>query len=110
LRRTCSTQRFLGPALQGIEVVFYLVHSMEGDDFENKDRVAAENLLRAAESAGVKRIVYLSGLGRADQRLSKHLQSRQEIGALLASGSIPVVELRCGGRPTGLEESRTDQQ
>lgn len=85
----------LEPALDGIQVAYYLVHSMEGDDFENRDRAAATNFLRSAQRAGLERIIYLSGLGRADQSLSRHLRSRQEIGALLASGDIPVVELRC---------------
>ncbi|MEA2460723.1 MAG: hypothetical protein QOH90_900 [Actinomycetota bacterium] len=85
----------LRPALDGVEVAFYLVHSMAGDDFEAKDREAATNFLRAAEEAGVERIVYLSGLGQPDQELSHHLKSRQEVGALLASGKIPTTELRC---------------
>jgi uncharacterized protein YbjT (DUF2867 family) len=81
-------------ALQDVDVAYYLVHSMEGDDFERKDRKAATNFLRAAEDSGVRRIVYLSGLGEG-RNLSKHLRSRQEVGALLASGDIPVVEIRC---------------
>ena len=83
------------PVLEGIDVAYYLVHSMEGNDFADRDRTAANNFLRAATTAGVKRIVYLSGLGRGDEGLSKHLRSRQEVGELLASGDIPVVELRC---------------
>ena len=85
----------LTPALTGVEVAFYLVHSMGGSDFESIDRTAAGGFLRAAERAGVKRIVYLSGLGSADQDLSEHLKSRQEVGRLLSSGKIPVTELRC---------------
>jgi uncharacterized protein YbjT (DUF2867 family) len=85
----------LGPALEGIEVAFYLVHSMTGDDFEAQDRKAAVNFLDAAEKARVGRIIYLSGLGRPEQELSHHLKSRQEVGALLASGDIPTTELRC---------------
>jgi uncharacterized protein YbjT (DUF2867 family) len=84
----------LKAALHDVDVAFYLVHSMEGDDFERKDREAATNFLRAAEDSGVRRIVYLSGLGEG-RNLSKHLRSRQEVGALLATGSIPVVEIRC---------------
>ena len=84
----------LAPVLEGIEVAYYLVHSMSGRDFESKDRRSAANFLRAAEDAGVERIVYLSGLGRNDQDLSSHLRSRHEVGALLAGGSIPVTELR----------------
>jgi uncharacterized protein YbjT (DUF2867 family) len=87
-------QRSLEDALRGIEVAYYLVHSMDSSDFEERDRVAARNFLAAAERAGVERIVYLSGLGRADDQLSHHLSSRHEVGAILASGDIPVTELR----------------
>ena len=84
----------LEDALQGIEVAYYLVHSMDTSDFEERDRTAAKNFLAAAQRAGVERIVYLSGLGRADDRLSSHLASRHEVGAILASGDVPVTELR----------------
>ena len=80
--------------LAGIGVAYYLVHSLESRDFEERDRAAAGNFLAAAERAGVERIVYLSGLGREDDRLSSHLSSRHEVGRILASGSIPVTELR----------------
>jgi uncharacterized protein YbjT (DUF2867 family) len=87
-------RRSLENALQGIEIAYYLVHSMDVRDFEERDRVAARNFLAAAQRARVERIVYLSGLGRADDRLSSHLTSRHEVGAILASGTIPVTELR----------------
>lgn len=87
-------QRSLEDALQGIEIAYYLVHSMDMRDFEERDRAAAGNFLAAAQRARVERIVYLSGLGRADDRLSSHLSSRHEVGEILASGSIPVTELR----------------
>lgn len=84
----------LGNALEGVQVAYYLVHSMDAKDFEERDRTSAKNFLAAAQSAGVERIVYLSGLGRADDRLSSHLSSRHEVGSILASGDIPVTELR----------------
>ena len=84
----------LREALDGIDVVFYLVHSMGGDDFEEKDREAARNLRTAAEHAGVRRIVYLGGLGDENDRLSHHLRSRHEVGKILADGDVQVVELR----------------
>lgn len=87
-------QGSLEDALKGIEIAYYLVHSMDTRDFEERDRVAAANFLAAAERAKVQRIVYLSGLGRADDRLSSHLSSRHEVGKILSSGSIPVTELR----------------
>lgn len=81
-------------ALEGIEVAFYLVHSMSGKDFAAKDRKAATAFATAAEAAGVERIVYLGGLGRTGDKLSSHLTSRQEVGAILARGSVQTIELR----------------
>ncbi len=81
-------------ALEGVGVAFYLVHSMDDsdEDFGERDRRAAVNFARAAESVGLGRIVYLGGLGEG--QLSKHLASRQEVGRMLSSGSTPVTELR----------------
>jgi uncharacterized protein YbjT (DUF2867 family) len=64
-------------------------------DFEEADRVGAENTRIAAENAGVQRIVYLGGLGEDEpDQLSSHLASRHEVGHVLAAGSVPVTELR----------------
>lgn len=86
----------LSPAFDGVEVAFYLIHSMttSGDGFAERDKVGAENFRRAAEEAGVKRIIYLGGLGAAGPGLSEHLRSRHETGAVLAAGTVPVTELR----------------
>lgn len=86
----------LGRALEGIDVAYYLIHSMgEGErGFEKRDRRAAENFGRAAREAGVSRVIYLGGLGRPEQGLSPHLASRQETGRALATTGPPVVELR----------------
>ena len=84
----------LEDVLKGTEIAYYLVHSMDSRDFEERDRTSARNFLAAAERANVERIVYLSGLGRADDRLSSHLSSRHEVGEILASGTVPVTELR----------------
>ncbi len=83
-------------AFDGIDAVFYLVHTMgQSADFEEQDRVGAENTRRAAERCGVSRIVYLGGLGSdAAKQLSPHLASRHEVGATLAAGPVPVTELR----------------
>ena len=83
-------------ALSGIDAVYYLVHAMgHSGDFEQTDRDGAEHTRVAAEQAGVSRIVYLGGLGEEDpDRLSDHLASRHEVGTILASGSVPVTELR----------------
>ncbi|WP_018686439.1 DUF2867 domain-containing protein [Actinokineospora enzanensis] len=85
--------RALTEALQGVSTAYYLVHAMAGgSDFAERDRVMARSFAAAAAAAEVERIVYLGGLG-AD-RLSRHLASRQEVGSLLASTGVPVVELR----------------
>ena len=67
---------------------------MDADGFEERDRTAARNFLTAAQHNGVERIIYLSGLGRSGDQLSTHLKSRHEVGEILASGHIPVTELR----------------
>ena len=79
-------------ALHGCEVAFYLVHSLSDEDFRARDRQLAESFGRAAAAAGLRRIVYLGGLGHDPE--SEHLVSRQEVGTALASAGIPVVELR----------------
>ena len=82
-------------ALNGCDVAFYLIHSMEqgSDSFSDRDRTAAENFREAADAASVQRIVYLGGLGEGDD-MSTHLASRQEVGEILASGETPVTEYR----------------
>ncbi len=87
----------LPAALEGIEIAYYLVHSMAaGKQFGTLDLQAAENFARAAEAAGVKRIIYLGGLVPSDAD-SQHLVSRQATGdRLRASGSVPVTEIRAG--------------
>ena len=82
-------------AMDGCDAAFYLVHSMDDsrEDFEDRDRRAAQNFADAAEEVGLQRIVYLGGLGDGDD-LSKHLASRQEVGRILASGRTPVTEFR----------------
>ncbi|MBE7518390.1 MAG: DUF2867 domain-containing protein [Thermoflexaceae bacterium] len=83
-------------ALNGINVAYYLVHSMgSGDDFEERDRTAAENFRIAAETAGVERIIYLGGLQPPGES-TRHLRSRQETGNILRAGPVPVTELRAG--------------
>lgn len=82
-------------ALEGIDVAYYLVHSMaEGDAFRERDRMIAEAFARAAGEAGVRRIVYLGGLGRPEEVHSRHLVSRHEVGRALTEGGVPVVEFR----------------
>ena len=82
-------------ALRGADVAYYLIHSMaSGEDFAERDREAARIFGAAAAEAGVRRIVYLGGLGESSASLSEHLRSRQETGDLLRASGVPVVEFR----------------
>ena len=81
-------------AAEGCRVAFYLIHSLGRDDFADHDRRMAEAFRIGCERAGVERIVYLGGLGRADDDLSPHLESRQEVGRVLGAGSVAVTEIR----------------
>ena len=84
----------LGPALEGADVVYHLVHSLGSPEFTEIDRRAAETVAREAERAGASQIVYLGGLGDDRAALSEHLRSRVETAEALASGSVPVTTLR----------------
>jgi uncharacterized protein YbjT (DUF2867 family) len=81
-------------AVDGAEVVYYLVHSLGSADFERRDRRAAEITARAAASAGVGQIVYLGGLGEPREELSQHLRSRRETGERLRAAGVPLTTLR----------------
>ena len=79
----------------GVDTAYYLVHSMGASgNFEEQDRIAASNFAEAATAAGVRRIVYLGGLGNPDHQLSKHLRSRQETGDALRAHHSQVIEFR----------------
>ena len=86
----------LPPALEGVEVAYYLAHSMGAGErgFAERDRLAASNFAAAAARAGVSRIIYLGGLGDDVADLSHHLTSRHESGAELAAHGVPVTEFR----------------
>ncbi|MDQ3714844.1 MAG: SDR family oxidoreductase [Actinomycetota bacterium] len=85
----------LGPALEGVDVAYYLVHAIgSGANFEATDRRAAENFAAAASSAGVRRIVYLGGMTPEGEELSPHLRSREEVGQILLDSGVPTVVLK----------------
>ncbi len=86
----------LPTALDGVDTVYYLVHSMAAGraGFERRDRNAAENFTRAATRAGVRRVIYLGGLGEAGEGLSEHLRSRMEVGSILQGGGFATTFLR----------------
>lgn len=80
--------------MEGVEVAYYLVHSLESDDFEDKDADAAKAFSKAAAAAGVSQIIYLGGLGDDDGTLSAHLQSRRDVEHLLGADGVPLTVLR----------------
>ncbi|MGD1013610.1 MAG: SDR family oxidoreductase [Acidimicrobiales bacterium] len=87
----------LSEAMAGITVAVYLVHAIgEGDDWAEREVRQAHNFASAAAAAGVQRIVYLGGLGDDRETLSKHLTSRQDVGAALVTSGVRVIELRAG--------------
>ena len=87
----------LRPALEGVSAAYYLVHSMEpaaAGDFKERDAEGASLFSQAASDAGVKRVIYLGGLGEENDDLSEHLESRHETGRILAELGPPLLELR----------------
>ena len=85
----------LDNALRGVDVAYYMVHSMRSTgSFEEKDRQGARNFGEAAKAAGVMGLVYVGGLGSDDEELSTHLRSRHEVGDILRQSGIPVCEFR----------------
>lgn len=84
----------LGRAMKGAHTAYYLIHSMgTTEGFQEADRTAAKLFGETAKTAGVKQLVYLGGLGGGSD-LSTHLESRQEVGRVLASSGIPTIEFR----------------
>lgn len=88
----------LAEAMLGVHTAYYLVHLMsDSKDFEQEDRQAATNFADAAKKVGVRRIIYLGGLGDdADPNLSPHLRSRHEVGDLLRASGVETIEFRAG--------------
>ena len=85
----------LDSALHGVDVAYYMVHSMSSTgSFEETDRQAARNFSEAAKAAGVKGLIYVGGLGSDEEELSAHLRSRHEVGDILRQSGLPVCEFR----------------
>jgi len=84
----------LAEPLAGVDTAYYLVHSLGSDDFERLDAEAARAFGTQAAQAGVRRIVYLGGLGSDRERLSPHLRSRRQVERLLGEAGVPVTVLR----------------
>ena len=90
-----SDERSLAELLAGYDVAYYLVHSMRSSNsYSDVDNQLATNFARAAKQAGVKRIVYLGGLGETGDNLSEHLRSRCDVGEVLSNHGVPVTILR----------------
>ena len=84
-------------ALQNVDAAYYLIHSMGGStEYDERDRRSARNFGVVAALCGVRRIIYLGGLGNPQTNLSDHLRSRQETGDVLRQSGVPVTEFRAG--------------
>ena len=86
----------LRQALHGVHTAYYLVHLMSSSaDFQKDDRQAVSNFSQAAQRSGVRRIIYLGGLGDdCDPQLSPHLRSRHEVGQILRDSGVETIEFR----------------
>ena len=85
----------LKEAMKGVDAAYYMIHSMmDSEEFHQRDVLAASNFGTAAQEAGVKRIIYLGGLGEPESDLSHHLRSRQKTGEVLRESGVPVTEFR----------------
>ncbi|MEJ6550122.1 SDR family oxidoreductase [Corynebacterium sp. USCH3] len=100
VRADLSDPSSLAEAVDGVEVIYYLVHSMgdsAGTSFEDAESAAATNLAEAAATAGASRIIYLSGMHPPDrdlEDLSQHMRSRERVARILLEGDVPAVVLR----------------
>ena len=87
----------LKEALKDVEVAYYLIHSLSNENYKDLDKISAQNFLDVAEECGVKRIIYLGGLGVKNEDTSEHLLSRIETGEILSSSkSVQTIWLRAG--------------
>ncbi|MEV0945026.1 SDR family oxidoreductase [Rhodococcus sp. NPDC049939] len=97
VRGDLSNPGSLTAAFADVDVVYYLVHSMEGTgEFEETERISAQNVARAARDCGVSRIIYLGGLHPDSPNLSPHLRSRTRVGKILIKSGIPTMVLQAG--------------
>lgn len=97
VRADLNDPESLTTTFDGADVVYYLVHSMgSAKDFGAEEERAAHNVVAAAQRAGVRRLVYLSGLHPADADLSPHLRSRTKVGEILLASGIETVVLQAG--------------
>lgn len=87
----------LKEALNGVDTAYYLIHSLDNEEYKDLDKKSAQNFIEIAEACGVKKIIYLGGLGVKDQNTSEHLLSRIETGEILSSSkSVQTIWIRAG--------------
>lgn len=87
----------LEKALSGVDVAYYLIHSLNRKNYQELDKKSAQNFVDVASKCGVKRIIYLGGLGIKNQYTSEHLLSRLETGEILSSKSeVQTIWIRAG--------------
>ena len=87
----------LKKALKDVEVAYYLIHSLSNENYKDLDKISAQNFLDVANECGVKRIIYLGGLGVKDENTSEHLLSRIETGEILSSNkNVQTIWFRAG--------------
>jgi uncharacterized protein YbjT (DUF2867 family) len=96
VRADVRDARSLAAAAEGCDAAYYLVHSLDMAGFEKQDAEAARMFGAVAARVGLRRIVYLGGLGRDEDDLSPHLRSRRDVETLLGDGGVPVTTLRAG--------------
>ena len=85
----------LKPAFEGVDTAYYLIHSMGASSgFEDQEKEGARNFAESAKESGLKRIIYLGGLGKEGADLSPHLRSRHEVGQILRESGVQTLELR----------------
>ena len=87
----------LQKALEGVDVAYYLIHSLNKENYQDLDKLSAENFIEMAELCNVKRIIYLGGLGVKNENTSHHLLSRLETGEILSSSkTVQTIWVRAG--------------
>ncbi|MGE4381951.1 MAG: SDR family oxidoreductase [Arcobacter sp.] len=87
----------LKEALKNVEVAYYLIHSLSNENYKDLDKISAQNFLDVAALCGVKRIIYLGGLGVKNENTSEHLLSRIETGEILSSNkNVQTIWFRAG--------------
>ena len=84
-------------ALQDVDIAYYLIHSLNNKNYKDLDKLSAQNFINIAKECGVKRVIYLGGLGVKNENTSEHLLSRIETGEVLSScKEVQTIFLRAG--------------